>query len=102
MKQEDRKRILTYAHGENYRFKGLAVDKKGNYIFDSNLAYKCVQEMEQRKQYADFYDYFYDYWMLHIREDQDAEYWEWGLWSSNPKNFFDCFGSWLAEREVKK
>ncbi len=93
MNDKQLKLILTYIYGKDYRFKELRVEKKGNYILDSNLAWECVQEMERKGHSEEFDDFYQDEWLEHGGSCKSYT-----LWSTNPDNFFTCMAKWLEVR----
>lgn len=83
-------------------------------IFDSNIAWECVQEMEKKGDWGEFIDDVYrDFyrWIDRIRRgikgqqvteiDSPIET-QFPKYIINPTNFFNCVAKWLEEREVSK
>ncbi len=71
--------------------------------FDSNTAYKCVQEMERRKDWGKCYHQI----VIEHRDWKSRQHYlspetfgqqELVSWLMNPKNFFNCMVKWLEVR----
>lgn len=67
---------------------------------DSNSAWKCVQEMERKEDWHDFYIFMFEQYQYAINNLNALliDMHNFALWSKNPTNFFNCFSKWL---EVK-
>ena len=75
MTDEDKKRIAEYMNDEGALY---------NCAFDCNYASLCVQEMQKRGEWFDFY------WFAIGNSSSEAL----TAWLFNPDNFFKAFVEW--------
>ena len=97
MTYEHKQLIFDYMGRDTWQIAQDEIKYHISLKLDANDMITAMNTMVIKKHWIEFYEFAFDYWMLHIRKDQDTNDGEGIVWLMQPNIFFDLMGKFLSQ-----